>query len=395
MPVGRLVTANGEIYFEYWQSFLEARLQISPFKCPLRAGLQKFNRYLFGGLPGVFDDSLPDSWGRLLMDRKLRKSGILPESVSPLDRLSYVGNSGMGALAYEPGESTKPEDQASKLDLDLLGERAKKTLEGATEDALEELVALNGSSGGARPKIMIGLDSERKKIISGTQEIGDEYGHWMVKFPGSADQKDAGAMEYAYSLMAGQAGVDMEQAALLPSKTGPGYFAAKRFDRDGKNRRHAHSVCGLLHSDFRHPALDYQDLLKLAEVLTRDRRETMKMYRLAVFNVLAHNRDDHSKNFSFIMDWNGGWKLSPAYDLTFSHGPNGQQSSMVMGEGESPAAEHLEKLGEGAGIRRAEIRSVMDQTKDALASWPKLAGEYGVSKENTNKISGRILKAPT
>lgn len=180
---------------------------------------------------------------------------------------------------------------------------------------------------------MIGVDQKRQTLIYGTPDLSDEFEPWLVKFPNVKDGLDAGAIEYIYALMAVRAGIDMMEVHLFPAQKGGGYFATKRFDRKGKKRLHIHSACGLLHSDFRTPSLDYEDLMALTMILTRDVREVEKMFRWAVFNVLAYNRDDHGKNFSFLMDVSGQWRLSPAYDLTFSSGPQGEQSTTVMGEG--------------------------------------------------------------
>jgi serine/threonine-protein kinase HipA len=160
--------------------------------------------------------------------------------------------------------------------------------------------------------------------------------------------------------------------------------------RDGRNRLHTHTVCGLLHSDFRTPSLDYEDLLNLTFILTKDIREVKKMFRLAVFNVLSHNCDDHSKNFTFLMDSSGQWTLSPAYDLTFSSGPNGEQSMMVMGEGKNPTVKHLIKLGKSIKLDDGFIVEVIDQTRIALRNWISLATEYGISKSNISLIEKRL-----
>ena len=157
-------------------------------------------------------------------------------------------------------------------------------------------------------------------------------------------------------------------------------------------RFHMHTAAGLLHANFRFPSLDYEDLITLTGYLTKDIREVEKMYRLAVFNVLSHNRDDHGKNFSFLMDEFGEWKLSPAYDLTFSSGPNGHQSTMVLGEGENPKTTHLQELGKIANLKTTEIKSIIDQTKNALNNWGNLAINYGVSRTNVKLIGSRISK---
>ncbi|WOF75180.1 type II toxin-antitoxin system HipA family toxin [Parvibaculaceae bacterium PLY_AMNH_Bact1] len=388
LPVGRLAHRDGKIYFEYDDAFLKTGLNISPLRLPAEPGLKTFDPSLFEGLPGVFNDSLPDGWGRLLFDRLLRSKGILLGDISPLDRLAHVGLTGIGALVYEPDYSTQPPSAA--LDLDILAAQTQEVLSGEAEEVLQELLALNGSSAGARPKAVIGVDKERKNIVQGEQSLPNGYEHWLVKFNNSTDGDDAGAIEYVYSLMAKEAGLEMMPTHLFPASNGAGYFATKRFDRDGKQRLHAHTACGLLHSDFRTPSLDYEDLLTLTEVVTRDVREVAKMFRLAVFNVLSHNRDDHSKNFTFLMNEAGDWKLSPAYDLTFSSGPGGEQSTMVMGEGKNPGAEHLIRLGEIAKIRHPAIDQIIEQTKVSLRQWKSLAKTYGVNQANISLVANKI-----
>jgi len=388
IPLGRLASRDHTIYFEYDAKFLERGLNVSPLKLPLEPGVKSFDAGLFDGLPGLFNDSLPDGWGRLLFDRSMRAQGNLPAELSPLDRLAHVGLSGMGALTYTPDQSAK--EPNGKLDLDWLAKQAQDVLEGEADDVLEELLALNGSSAGARPKAQIGFDPSSERIIQGSQTIEDGFEPWLVKFANTQDGLDAGAIEQVYAKMAKLAGLEMMETHLFPAKTGPGYFATKRFDRLGSKRLHMHTVSGLLHQDFRTPSLDYADLLKLTRHLTRDVRETEKMYRIAVFNVLAHNRDDHSKNFTFLMDASGEWKVSPAYDLTFASGPGGQQSMLVMGEGKTPQHSHLQKLGETFDIKRQTINTVLEQTHEALTAWKELAKDHGVSTSNQRLINSRI-----
>lgn len=387
-PVGRLATRERKIYFEYDTAFLQKKLDISPLRLPLKAGLSVFDPTLFEGLPGVFNDSLPDGWGRLLFDRFARSQGIAPESLTPLDRLAHVGFTGMGALVYEPDYSS--EDDVEALNLDDLARQAQDVLTGEAQGVLKELLALNGSSAGARPKALIGVDTRRQRIIHGVNEVPGGFAHWLVKFPNTQDGADAGAIEYVYALMAREAGLDMPDVHLFPAENGTGYFATRRFDRSGNKRLHMHTAGGLLHSDFRVPALDYEDLVALTGMLTRDVREVEKMFRLAVFNVLAHNRDDHAKNFSFLMDDTGTWTLSPAYDLTFSSGPRGEQSTMVMGEGKAPSVIHLVKLGQTANLDKSVINAIIEQTVDALSRWPDLAATHGVADANIKRI-GKVL----
>lgn len=390
VPVGRLAMRERTIYFEYDSTFIKRGIEISPLRLPLQSGLHNFDYNLFEGLSGVFNDSLPDGWGRLLFDRFARAQGIIPSEVMPLDRLAHIGVHGMGALVFEPDHSA--DDTQDTISLDNLASQAQDVLDGTSDDVLQELLALNGSSAGARPKALIGVNQDRTHIVHGVNDLPDGYAPWMVKFANSQDGLDAGAIEYVYALMAVDAGINMPDVHLFPAQKGGGYFAIKRFDRDGNKRYHMHTACGLLHSDFRTPSLDYEDLIALTGMLTRDVREVEKMYQLAVFNVLAHNRDDHAKNFSFLMDEQGQWALSPAYDLTFSSGPRGEQSTMVMGEGKAPKAEHLIKLGIDAKIDKTRIHEIIEQTQASLAKWPELAKQYGVSAANIKLIGEKLMQ---
>ena len=389
--VGHLAKRDRKIYFEYESSFIDSGLEISPIEYSLKPGVHSCDPLILEGLPGVFNDSLPDGWGRLLLDRQNNSLGIPPKVLSPLDRLTHVGSAGMGALVYEPDYTSKMSD--NKIDIALLAEHTWQILAGEAIDVLDELIALNGSSSGARPKAMIGLHKNRQDITHGTCQLQVDYEPWLVKFPNSNDGADAGAVEYVYALMARDAGLAMPDIHLFPSsKKGSGYFAVKRFDRQNGKRLHMHTACGLLHSDFRIPSLDYEDLIALTMKLTRNIKEVEKIYRLAVFNVLAHNRDDHAKNFSFLMNETGEWNLSPAYDLTFSSGPNGEQSTMVMGEGRNPGKADLVKLGLEAKLPQSTIDEIIEQTRTALSKWTQLAKKYGVSHANIKLIDAAIAK---
>lgn len=385
--IGRLALIDRRIYFEYETAFLETGIQISPFKLPLKAGVTKCEDNVFEGLFGVFNDSLPDGWGRLLLDRQVRSYGIAPEQLTPLDRLTHVGGYGMGALSYQPDVvSYKPNNDL--LNLDLLAKETIQVLEGGAEDVFADLLELAGSSAGARPKIMVGVDNHLKNIIHGQQELPEKYNHWMIKFASQNDRKDIGAIEYAYSLMAKAAGIIMQETHLFPAKNNIGYFGVRRFDRNAKTRIHMHSLCGLLHADHRMPSLDYEGVLRATINLTKNVSELEKIFRLAVFNVLSHNRDDHSKNFSFLMEKDGTWKVSPAYDLTFSSGPGGEQSTTVLGEGKAPGRIHLLKLAEKFDIKRS--MQIVDEVSASIARWSEFAEEAGVVTSSQKQI-GKII----
>ncbi|NBV29274.1 type II toxin-antitoxin system HipA family toxin, partial [bacterium] len=240
---GRLLLKNRQIFFEYDADFIKKGLELSPFKLPLKTGVIESNDRTFEGLFGVFNDSLPDGWGRLLLDRKLMNVGLNPGTLSPLDRLCFVGTSGMGALSYEPENSSAMSHITN--DLDEIDSEIQATLD-ENDDYVEDLLILGGSSAGARPKVLLNIDGV----------------DWLIKFRSHLDPKDISAIEYAYHLMAIDAGLVVPEAKLFPSRKGMGFFGVKRFDRNGDSRIHMHTIAGLLHADHREPSLDYESIMK-------------------------------------------------------------------------------------------------------------------------------------
>jgi len=384
--VGRLALRQRKILFEYDPAFIASGIEISPIKLPLRAGIFTSPDMVFDGLYGVFNDSLPDGWGRLLLDRTVEKHGVRRGQLNPLDRLAYVGRNGMGALSYEPDLSDKSGDDVP-LPLDRLAKESAIMIAGESEEVFEELLQLSGSSAGARPKIVAQVGVDKSKIIHGPGKLKRGFEHWMIKFASSNDPRDIGAIEYAYSLMARGAGVEMPETHLFRTKK-RGYFGAKRFDRRGDARIYMHSLSGLIHADHRSPSLDYDMILRVVLVLTKNIAEVEKAFALACFNVLAHNRDDHAKNFSFLLNETNSWVFAPAYDLTFSDGPGGEQSTMVMGEGRNPGTEHLIALGKEHDLKRAP--RILAKVRKAVARWKDNAAAAGVSAKSTKEIGGRI-----
>ncbi|MDR0875631.1 MAG: type II toxin-antitoxin system HipA family toxin [Clostridiales Family XIII bacterium] len=339
--VGVLATTPDElIAFEYSDQWIADGFSLNPLSLPLekRVFLPKY--LPFEGLFGVFNDSLPDGWGRLLVDRVLGKQGIDPNTVTPLTRLAIVGASGMGALTYEP--EIDLESAIPLSDLDVLAAACDKILNTDYSEDLDELFALGGSSGGARPKIL-------------TTYKGED---WIIKFPSSMDKPDIGESEYRYAITAKECGIEMPEVKLFPSGKTSGYFGVKRFDRsiaDGGivHRTHIASVSALLETSHRLPNLDYQTLMRLTLKLTDDYRELQKLYRLMCFNVFSHNRDDHSKNFSFLYDRVAeSWRLSPAYDLTYNTGLGGEHATTVGGKGKDIRLEDLVTIGVNAGLSK-------------------------------------------
>lgn len=382
--VGRMAQRRYEVFFDFDEEFLGAGLDISPLRLPLQAGVQTTRYRPFQGLFGVFGDSLPDGWGRLLLDRALAARGVAHQDLSPLDRLAYVGRTGMGAMVYWP-EIEGPQTGGDMLDLALLSAEMTRILEGESSEMLDNLYMMGGSSGGARPKVVVGYDPLGKRVMHGIHDLPDGYEHWLVKFGASTDSKDMAMVEQAYALMARAAGIEMTETALLQGSGGRHFFGTRRFDREGRRRLHMHTAAGLLHADHRFPSLDYDHLMQLCLRLNRDFREAEKLYRLAAFNVLARNRDDHGKNFSWLMDASGHWRFAPAYDLTFSSGPMGEQSTTVMGEGKQPGREHLLQLGEKYSLKNR--KAIIEEVLSAVQMWHRFADEAGVTATSRSTVA--------
>jgi serine/threonine-protein kinase HipA len=388
LPMGRLAFIDRRIFFEYTPEFLHSGLELSPFKLPLKPGIFTCKEHIFDGLFGVFNDSLPDGWGRLLLDRKLTKVGINPQTLTPLDRLCYVGKGGMGALQYQPEIEEKKKFNLL-TDLDLIADECLQFLENKGDQYVEDLLVMNGSSAGARPKIVVSLLPDQKGFKTSQPPYHNE---WIIKFRSFLDPEDIGPLEYAYHLMASAAGVDVPQAKLFKSRKCGGHFGVKRFDRQEHRILHMHTVSGLLHADHRLPSLDYGTLMKATLWLTKDIREGEKLLRLAAFNVFAHNRDDHAKNFSFLMDENGTWRLSPAYDLTYSYGPGGEHCTTVMGEGKYPSSSSLLKLAQVADIKPEKATQIIHHVKEAVVNWPRFAKEAEVTSRSMESIEAELAK---
>jgi serine/threonine-protein kinase HipA len=393
--VGTLLDQGGRIFFEYAETWLKTGLNLSPFRLPFEPGVFEHRDRAFGPLPGLFADSLPDGWGLLLLDRHFRRLGREPSSLGPLERLAWLGTGTMGALTYHPPAGAGG-DAGGTVDLEALARQSQALLSGRSSEVLPQLLRAGGSPGGARPKILVGYQAGGDELLSGADDVPEGFEHWMIKFPAREDPPDAGAAEYAYSLMARAAGLDMPTTRLFETPEGGRYFGVKRFDRERHRRCHVHSFGNLIQADFRIPSCDYLDLLQAAAVLTRDHGEVLKALRLMVFNVCAHNRDDHAKNFAFRLDHGtGAWSMSPAFDLSFSPGPGGEHTMTVAGEGRSPGASHILRAGLARDVSRAEALAVMDEVRAAVARWPEFAGLAGVGKARVRQIQGTLgLKEP-
>lgn len=390
IKVGQLADNAGKIYFEYEKIFMQRGLEISPFKLPLEKKLfNNVSRPELFGLPGVFYDSLPDGWGLLVMDRVFRSEGLEPSRLSPLVRLAYLGSRAIGALSYEPDTNLVGQDSLKPLDLIELARESKLVLEDETENVIKEVIIAGGSPGGARPKALIGLNTANDKAVYGVYDLMEGFLHYIVKFPGIGDPKMVGHVEYVYSLLARNAGIEMPDTCLL--RGGKQYFfAIKRFDRKKNHKLHTHTLAGLLQSDFRKPETTYRHLLKVTSFLTKNHQDIIEVFRRMVFNVLAFNRDDHAKNFSFIMDDEGCWSLSPAYDLVYSSGIAGWHTMDISGT-INPSQEDLIVIASEFGIREPKAKQIINQVIDAVSLWSKMANEYDIPKKVIEEIS-RAMK---
>ncbi len=344
--VGRLaLTPEGLCAFEYDGEWIADGFSISPFFLPLKKGLQVAKRDPFAGGFGVFDDSLPDGWGNLILDRYLTEQGINPYKLSLLDRLALIGSTGRGALEYRPDKSVASSD--NYMDFDKIARDAEIILKDKDGDvSVDDLYRYGGSSGGARPKIFTSIENR----------------HWLVKFRASLDPQNIGEIEYKYSQLARECGILMTETKLFDNK----YFGTERFDRSGDGRVHTISAAGLLNANYRIPSLDYSILLKLTLQLTRNMKQVIQMFRLMAFNILISNRDDHAKNFSFQYIA-GIWKLSPAYDILPSTGFNGYHTTTVNGQGE-PKLVDVIAVAKMVGISESDAKEIIRELSEKCSA---------------------------
>jgi serine/threonine-protein kinase HipA len=396
VPIGILAQKRGpQIVFEWDKSFLLNQIELSPITFKKVPGLIQMKLLPFDGLHGFFADSVPDGFGRLLLREALKGEGINFDDVSPLDYLQLVGMRGMGALSFEPALKRGKEWAEGKIDLDKLEKGAKSILAGSklsgtASSVLDAFLSGGASPNGARPKILA-------KEKDGKLYVGDEAlkaSEWLIKFRAPEDSKDQGILEYIYSLMARRAGLKVPETKLFTTKKGS-FFASKRFDRDEAGSRiHMHTVSGLLNASPINFSVGYDHFAKLAGALTKDRRNIEQVFRLSVFNVLSFNQDDHTKNAAFLMDENGKWRVAPAYDLTFHRNSSGQHKMGVMGKG-APTESDLKEFGKEIGISKKAVSQILEEVKESLLTFPKLASEFGLGKFERDRVKKALPLQPT
>jgi len=403
---------RGYAVFEYEPGFLKKSLDISPIHMGLMAarlgdGIFSFpalNRETFHGLPGLLADSLPDKFGNAVIDAWLARNGRDSADFSPVERLCYTGSRGMGALEFRPSASQgldravpveiaelarlAQEITGNRFALDVtLGDNHQENTE-----AITDILRVGTSAGGARPKAVIAMDA-RGHVLSGQAEVPGGYDYWILKFDGVSDielgePKGYGRIEYAYSLMAEAAGIEMTECRLL-EEHGRAHFLTRRFDRlDGK-KNHLQSLCGLAHYDFNMPgAYGYEQAFAMMRRLRISKAGAIQQYRRMVFNVIARNQDDHTKNIAFLMDTDGKWRLSPAFDVTYSHNPAGkwtnQHQMSINGKRDHFLPADLIAVGESISLPRPG--EIIKEVADAVQRWPLFAGQAGLNEERVSEI---------
>lgn len=337
--VGQIaMTSDFLCAFEYDSAYLLSGSSISPFNLPLKQEVFIAKRTPFNGGFGVFDDTLPDGWGNLILDRFLKSRGIDSNILTLLQRLALIGNTGRGALEYRPDYSELSTDEVFNFD-NLANEAEKMLISDYGGDSLDILYKYGGSSGGARPKVFVKIDNKE----------------WLVKFKATMDPANVGETEYKYSLLAKKCGIIMPETKLFEGK----YFGVERFDRTSSGKIHTVSAAGLLNADYRVPSLDYSDLLQLCHILTKNMEEVYALFRQMVFNVAIKNRDDHAKNFSFQL-LNGEWRLSPAYDLLPSSGFNGFHTTTINNNGE-PTINDILIVAVKVGLNKQRATEIIEE----------------------------------
>lgn len=400
-------------FFEYDKKFSAADLQLAPIKMPLSSEVYAFpelrHTATFKGLPGLLADSLPDRYGNELINSWLARNGRPENSLNPVELLCFIGNRGMGALEFEP--TTLSTNAASKtIELSSLIEttihllESKERFEAHTDhemqDVLLDVLKMGTSAGGARPKAIIAYNETTGMIKSGQtlQEAGFE--HWLIKFDGVNDTQFGttygyGRVEMAYYQMATDAGIDMTECRLIEEE-GRAHFMTKRFDRlKGNQKLHVQTFCALQHYDFNQIAsYSYEQLFQSMRLLKLSYVEAEQMYRRLVFNVLARNCDDHTKNFAFIMLPNGKWQLAPAYDICHAYRPDSewvsQHNLSINGKRKDFLRSDLLTVAQQNSIRQPQ--NIIDEVLEIVQQWPTYAKQYQVDEKLAKAIDATLLR---
>jgi serine/threonine-protein kinase HipA len=391
--------------FQYAPDFLRSGIQLSPLTMPLGEFPYEFPalaRNTFKGLPGLVADSLPDKYGNAIIDAWLASQGRTAASFHSVERLCYVGSRGMGALEFQPATlgpptSTRAVEVERLVDLanQILDERAR--LGGVfsgddDQEAINDILRVGTSAGGARAKAILAWNPETNEFRSGQVDAGEGFEHWLLKFDGITSSRDTevatpmgyGKIEYAYHLMAVEAGIEMTTCR-LHHEGGRSHFMTRRFDRSANGgKRHMQSLGAIAHYDYRQPAsYSYEQAIQVIRRLGLPRKDMDQQVLRAMFNVVGRNCDDHVKNIAFLMDRRGEWRLSPAFDISYAWNPSGEWSSRhqmsMNGKRDGFMREDLLAPAKVADIKKVRAEQMVDRVIEAVRRWPDFAGEAGVS----------------
>ncbi len=393
VEVGVLAQNRQGVFFQYHPDYLQHFGNLSPFALSATRQLQIAPKSPHAGLHGVFADSLPDGWGLLLQDKVFRQRGILQTQLTSMDRLAFVGKTGMGALSYRPALDYAAHEQG-EITLEKLGLQAQQIYDGQTDEVLAALVAA-GSSGGARPKALIYFAPNKISHCRTQPKTNDEA--WLVKFTSAnlALGHEEGLCEAVYLSLAEKANLKPAQWRLLdaPKRSGASHWLAlKRFDRLDVNQGqlHMHTACGLLNADFRSPSLDYEDLIKASRTLCKSPAVGQLQFRRAMFNLFACNQDDHSKNWAFLQDDSGSWEPAPCYDITFSPHPFGEQSTSFAGFGKKPPIKALQQLAKAASLEWKQGQNLIQEVVESINEFAQQAKYLGVKRQTIALIEKQL-----
>jgi len=404
-------------YFQYDTKFIQKGWDLSPLKMPISQGTQIYsfpelrigrNETLdtFKGLPGLLADVLPDKYGNRLISTWLAQQGRTENSMNPVEKLCFIGTRGMGALEFEPA-TIKTSTRNFSLEFDGLVELAKKMLhdrEGFLthlskdeEKAMMEILKIGTSAGGARPKAVIAYNRKTGEIKSGQGIIPKGFEHWLLKLDGVSGEQFGestgwGRVEYAYYLMAKDCKIEISECRLL-EENGRAHFMTKRFDRDGNIKHHTQSLCGMQHYDFNDMyGYSYEQVFQTMRLLYLTYPEAEQMFRRMVFNVLATNFDDHTKNFSFILKKDDRWRLAPAYDLCFSFDPTNhwvnKQTLSINGKRLEITKEDLMTIAKNNNIKKGD--KIIDEMNSIIKSWTTYASQANVNNALKKKINNNL-----
>jgi serine/threonine-protein kinase HipA len=392
--------------FEFDPTFLKKGLDLSPLKMPIAKARRATARFefrtlpkeTFRGLPGLLADALPDNFGNSIINSWLARVGRMPENFSPVERLCYTGKRAMGALEFSPIinkaiEASVPVEISELIELAQMAVNERSRLkthfdQDTPSKALLDIIRVGTSAGGNRPKAVIAINDKTEEVRSGQVEAPDGFDHWILKFDGVQDQSlgdpaGYGRIEYAYHKMAAAARIDMSECR-LKKENGRAHFMTRRFDRvkvkkDGKEEEkklHVQSLCAIAHFDFNAPgAYSYEQAFQTIRELRLPYKDTEQLYRRMVFNVVARNQDDHTKNISFLMDENGKWSLAPAYDVIYSYNPEGEWTSRhqmsINGKRENFLKEDLSQVGKEMSIK--SYNKIINEIVEVVSNWPTFA----------------------